>query len=268
MPKPFPINHDLHCHTFLSSCSPDEQLTAPYIHAFGRARGYDTIAITDHFWDAAVPGASGWYAAQDLNHIRQALPLPGGGAPRMLFGCETEYCGGQKLGIAPEHYDLFDMIVIPVNHFHMVDFVRPASCDTPQKLAELLIGRLEALCALSLPFSRVGIAHLNECIFLRGEGYFRTLELVPEARARAVFRFFAKQGVGVELNASAFFPGWRADEAATLRLFRLALAEGCRFYCATDAHRREDLLRIPQRMREAVDVLGLTEADLFAPTPR
>ena len=265
MDKPFPINHDLHNHTFLSACCHDERLTAAYTLEFAKKHGYDRVVITDHFWDEAVPGASSWYAPQGLDHVREALPLPKDEDVQVLFGCETEYCGGNKLGIAPAHFDIFDMIVIPVNHFHMEGFVRPAACDTPELLAELLTTRMEALCTLSLPWHKIGIAHLNECIFLRGEGYFRAMQLVPEDRIRAVFRHLAAGGTGIELNASAFFPGWRADEAATLRLFRFALEEGCKFYCASDAHTCEDLLRVPQRMREGADVLGLTMKDLFVP---
>lgn len=268
MPKPFPINHDLHNHTFLSNCCPDERLIADYVLAFGKEHNYERMVITDHFWDAKVPGASSWYATQDLDQIKQALPLPKDSSMELLFGCETEYCGGKKLGISSEHFNEFDMIVIPVNHFHMENFVRPASCDTPQKLASLLTQRLEELCQLSLPWNKIGIAHLNDCIFLRGEGYFTALDLVPENRIREVFRFLGQKGAGIELNASAFFPGWRAEEERSLRLFRIALEEGCSFYCASDAHTTDDLMRIPNRMEETVRVLGLTRDNLFIPASR
>ena len=127
MSKPFPINHDLHCHSRLSSCCHDDSLTVDSIMTFAKAHQYDLVAVTDHFWDSTVPGANNWYAPQNLKHIQQSLPLPRDEKVRFLFGCETEYCGGGKLGIAPEHFPLFDIIVIPVNHFHMEGFVRPFS---------------------------------------------------------------------------------------------------------------------------------------------
>ena len=263
--KLFPINHDLHCHTFFSKCCEDPAMTADYILDFAAAHGYDTVAITDHFWDPAVPGASGWHSSQDYDNICKSLPLPANNSVNMLFGCETEYCGGKKLGIAPQTYDKFDIIIVPVNHFHMDGFVRPLDCDTPEKLAELLTSRMEEICQIPLPWTKIGIAHLNGCIFMEGEGYNRAMMLAPEDRLREVFRFFGKNGAGIELNTACFPHGWRDDEEASLRLFRIALEENCKFFCASDAHTQSDLLTINERMREVADVLGLTAENLFMP---
>ena len=200
--KKFPINHDLHTHTGLSLCSPDKGFKAEHTVNFAKENDYSMVCFNDHFWDADVPGAMEWYQHQNMNHIKQLLPLPDGSPVKVLFGCETEYCGGVKIGVAPAHYDDFDMIVVPVNHFHMVDFVRPPEYDTEEKIAELLLLRLEELCELNLPWTKIGIAHLN-AYFGRAEQYIADMK-IPESRLREVYRFLSKQGAGIEFNAGCF----------------------------------------------------------------
>ena len=92
--QPFPVDHDLHCHSSLSLCSADKGKTAKSILDFALNNNYRRIAVTDHFWDEAVPGASDWYAQQGLEHIRQILPLPSDDSVEFLFGCE--YAGNKE----------------------------------------------------------------------------------------------------------------------------------------------------------------------------
>jgi len=260
---PFPIDHDLHCHSVLSSCSGNEKQTVQTILAHAKQHGYTVQCITDHLWDPKVPGASDWYAPQDIDHVRQSLPLPDGDGVRLIFGCETEYCGGEKLGLHPENYDKFDFIVIPPDHFHMKDFVRPSCYDTEEKIADLLVERLEQLLELPLPWRKVGIAHMTcGLIFTEGDEC-KVYRLVDEARFRAVMRRFAQLGTGIEINCSSFGPGWREHEDDHLRLYRLAKEEGCKFYLASDAHKPESLSLVPERGPEVVELLGLTEEHLY-----
>jgi histidinol phosphatase-like PHP family hydrolase len=155
------IIHDLHQHSVLSACCHDRDMTPERLLANAIEEGYDTICITDHAWDARVPGASKWYAPQTVEHILQSLPLPSSGDIRFCFGCETEYCGGNKPGLNKTSYELFDFIVIPINHFHMIDFVRPSAINTPELITNLFLTRLEELQQLDLPWNKIGIPHLT-----------------------------------------------------------------------------------------------------------
>ena len=263
----FPVDHDLHCHSRLSLCSNDPAQTPEAILAHAKAHGYTCVCLTDHFWDSpVVPGASGFYGPQDLAHVQENLPLPDGGAVRFAFGCETEWCGGAALGIAPEHHSAFDFIVVPPNHFHMKGFVRPADVDTEEKAALLLVERLEGLRAKPLPWEKVGIAHLN-CGLMFSEGDLgKVLRAVPEDRFRAAMRAFAGRGAGIELNCGCFAenrrrPDYREDDE--LRLFRLAKDAGCRFYLASDAHHPDRLATVPEVGPSVVSALGLDARHLY-----
>ncbi|MDD3244334.1 MAG: PHP domain-containing protein [Eubacteriales bacterium] len=261
----FPIRHDLHCHTRLSLCSNDPAMTPEAILAHARAAGYDEVCLTDHFWDEDVPNPNDFYAAQGLAHVRQNLPLPPHEGLTVRFGCETEYRGGAELGLSPAHYDAFDIILVPLNHFHMSDVRDRTKYHTPEAVAGLFLERLEQLTALPLPWKKVGLAHLN-CPLLFDEGNVaRVLEILPEDGLRAVFSFYARQGAGIELNAAAFPPAWKEERDAQLRLFRIAKACGCRFYCGSDAHHPAGLPLVGERLPEVVSALGLTAADRWSP---
>lgn len=259
----FPIDHDLHCHTHLSLCSNDPAQSVQAILDHAKRHGYTLQCITDHLWDSAVPGASGWYAPQDIAHVSADLPLPKDDQVRLVFGCETEFLGGSHLGLDPSHYDAFDFIVIPPNHFHMKNFVRPDTYDTEQKIADLFVQRLEDISNIDLPWHKVGIAHMVcGLIFKEGDPCL-VYNLVDEERFRAVMRKFARLGAGIEINLSSFYPEWRSREAAMLRLYRLAKEEGCKFYLASDAHHPRELDLVPGLAPEVVEALGLTEDDKF-----
>ena len=265
MAKPFPIDHDLHCHSQLSLCSSDPKMTAAAILDFARAHNYTCQCVTDHFWDAGKPGSSNWYALQDYEHVRASLPLPQDpdGKVRMVFGCETEFCGKNKIGIKQATCDKFDFIVIPPNHFHMLNFVRPDTYNTEQKVADLFVERLEEISQRRLPWRKVGIAHITCGLTFREGDTPLVFRLVDEKRYRAVMRRFARRGTGIEINLGCFAPNWRKREDDILRLYRLALEEGCKFYLASDAHHPDELAVVPERAPEVISLLGLTEDNLY-----
>lgn len=258
----FPLNHDLHCHSVLSECSSDPEMTLERILRHAEEHGYSVQCITDHLWDAAVPGASKWYAPQDIAHVKQSLPLPKSDSVKLVFGCETEYVGGSGVAIAPEHYDEFDFIVIPPNHFHMVGLTRPREVDTEEKAAELFTARLEELSALDLPWKKIGIAHLTCGLTFREGDYMKVFRIMDEERLKAAFKRFAENGAGIELNSGSIGgTDWRGRIDDELRLYRIARDMGCKFYCATDAHHPAELET--ESLREIADRLELTDKELF-----
>ena len=85
----FSVDHDFHIHSFLSRCSGDAAQTPEAMLSYAARFGLKKICVTDHFWDAPIPGASAWYRGQDLDHLRSILPLPEGEIC-FCFGAETE----------------------------------------------------------------------------------------------------------------------------------------------------------------------------------
>ena len=90
MSKKFVFDHDLHIHSYLSSCSKDPAQTAERILKYAKDNGLSTVCLTNHYWDSLVRGAHPWYVPQNFEHISEAKPLPQSDGIRFLFGCETD----------------------------------------------------------------------------------------------------------------------------------------------------------------------------------
>lgn len=254
--------NDLHCHSSLSACCADKRMTPERILRHAEEAGYETICLTDHLWDSAVPGASGWYAPQNIEHVRAALPLPQAPSCHFYFGCETELPVNGVPALSREHFDLFDFVVIPVNHMHMAGLVRADGVDTPEKMAVNIENRLENLLEQNLPLRKIGLAHLTIGLMFREGRIADVMHAMSEARLLRIMKGYAAAGTGIELNATAFSEMTdRPDDI--LKIYRIAKEVGCRFYCSSDAHSVEALDGVPKNLPAVIQALGLTEADAY-----
>lgn len=254
--------NDLHCHSSLSACCADKRMTPERILRHAEEAGYETICLTDHLWDSAVPGASGWYAPQNIEHVRSALPLPQAPSCHFYFGCETELPVNGVPALAREHFDLFDFVVIPVNHMHMAGLVRAEGIDTPEKMAVNIENRLENLLERNLPFRKIGLAHLTIGLMFREGRIADVMHAMSEARLLRIMKGYAAAGTGIELNATAFSEMTdRPDDI--LKIYRIAKEAGCRFYCSSDAHSVEAMDGVPKNLPAVIQALALTEADAY-----
>lgn len=254
--------NDLHCHSSLSACCADKRMTPERILRHAEEAGYETICLTDHLWDSAVPGASSWYAPQNIEHVRAALPLPQAPSCHFYFGCETELPVNGVPALSREHFDLFDFVVIPVNHMHMAGLVRAEGIDTPEKMAVNIENRLENLLEQNLPLRKIGLAHLTIGLMFREGKIADVMHAMSEARLLRIMKGYAAAGTGIELNATAFSEMTdRPDDI--LKIYRIAKEAGCRFYCSSDAHSVEAMDGVPKNLPAVIQALGLTEADAY-----
>lgn len=258
------IDHDIHVHTILSNCCSDEFMTKENIISHAVKKGYTSLCFTDHMWDQKVSGVSQWYSNQDVEHVKNILPIPKTkGDLKIYFGCETEYTGKDKIGISKVSYDVFDFIVVPVNHFHMVNFVRSDSITEEKDIAELFMARLEELTNLDLPWKKIGIAHLSSStLFIEGDSE-NVLRYLDEKRMSLIFDFFAKEGAGIELNACCFKTDKNFGDKPSSKMYLMAKDAGCKFYCCSDGHTREKLNYENSYLADFVKFLNLKESDKY-----
>lgn len=258
------IEHDLHVHTHLSSCSDDPAATAENYIKLARDRGLKLIGFANHFWDSNIPGASEWYKPQDFDHImriKEELPQDISGI-KVLIGCETEYCGGGKVGITKEVAEQLDFVLMPMSHLHMEDFVRDKDITAPKDVAKLMVDRFNEVLELDLatgiahPFIPLGFSNVDEILSHISDDEFRN------CLGRA-----AELGVSIELNASSF-PGNYGRETdlfhdeSLIRAFSLAKECGCLFHFASDAHSLKSFENF-FAMERTINILGLTEEDIL-----
>ncbi len=260
----FIIDHDLHIHSQISSCSSDPEQNNERILQYAIDNGFNTICLTDHLWDSSVEGADCWYEPQNYDHIAQAKPLPQTEGVRFLFGCETEVNRYLKLGLSKEKFVFFDFIIVPTTHLHMKGMtISEEDAASVEGRAKVWLQRLDAVLNLDLPFKKVGIAHLTcPLIAPTREEYCQVLDLLPNEELERLFSKAAKLGVGIELNATDMsFPDDKAD--TVLRIYRIAKKCGCKFYCGSDAHHPPKLELAKAIFERAVKLLDLSESDKF-----
>lgn len=253
------IRQDLHIHTRLSLCSGDPLQTPANIVGKARELRLDQICLTDHLWDGSVPGASEWYGRQDLEHIRESLAeMPADtGDVDVFFGCETEYLGGERIGISARTAAELDFILVPISHFHMKGYVRPEGVETPAEIADLWFSRYRELMELDLPWRKIGLAHVT-CVCV--EGLQRDfLEIALEMPVRELFEKTAERGIAVEINGSSLYAGEAA--VLNLELYRMMKECGCLFTLGSDSHGLATLPRIEESVAFA-EKLGLGDGDI------
>ena len=261
----FQIDHDYHIHSKLSSCSRDPEQTGDRMLDYARKNGLSRICVTNHYWDSAVEGASGWYKPQNFEHISKDCPLPKADGIEFLFGCECEMDKFMTLGMPVQRFDDFDFVIIPTTHLHMTGFTITAEdAESKHRTAELWVERLEALLNMPLPFHKIGIAHLA-CGLINKKSrqdFLETLKLIPSEDMEHLFKKAAKLGCGIELNQSDMsFSEEEAD--IVLRPFRIAKECGCKFYLGSDAHHPKDFENAKEIFERAVTLLDLSEDDKF-----
>ena len=248
----------------LSQCSSNPEQTAENILKYAKERGFTSIALTDHFWDEAVPGASRWYDTyHKYSDISKALPLPSDPEVEFLFGCEVDMDKNGVIGISKEKYDLFDFIIVPTTHMHMKGFtIEDSAYGDPDALARLWVERFDTLLKSDLPFGKVGIAHLTtRCIAVDNDMHLEVVRRVPTEEMYRLFTEAARLGLGIELNGEDMSFA-KKDADTVLRPYRIAKECGCKFYYGSDAHNPR-AFDVYKNFDRAIDLLGLTENDKF-----
>ncbi len=257
------VDHDLHIHSSLSPCAgpKGETQTKENIFKYAQENQFNTICVTDHYWDEAVPSRVGMWKRENTDWLRSILPLPQSDSVRFLFGCEADMDRDNVIGLAPEHYDLFDFIVIPTNHLHMSGITCRGDEDVAER-AELWCSRFDHVLEQDIPFHKVGIAHLTDTGIMGGKGYLDVLKSIPDEAYIRLFRKAAARGVGIELNFK-----WRItpdDEMEIhLRPYRIAKEEGCRFYLGSDAHSLTSFEGMKENFTKIATLLELDDRHKF-----
>lgn len=260
----FQLDQDYHIHSNISQCSGEAEQTPENILKYAKERGLKRIALTDHFWDEAVPGASNWYSTyHKLTDLKRALPLPTDNEVEFFFGCETDMDKNGVIGISPEHYGDFDFIIVATTHMHMKGFtVSEADYGNASTLAKLWVERFDRVLESDLPFGKVGIAHLaSKCIAVENNMHLEVLKLISDEEMYRLFTKAAELGLGIELNGHDMTLDDESKDII-LRPFRIAKKCGCKFYYGSDAHKKREFA-VDKSFPKAVELLDLSENDKF-----
>lgn len=254
------VDHDFHIHSNLSPCGKDPTQTPENILKYAKRNGLRKIAVTDHFWDKAVPTTKPYYQEKGFDLITKNLPLPQCDGIEFLFGCEADMDCNGNVGLSPANADKLDFIIVSTTHMH----IWYDSTFSLEDRADAYVKRFQALLDSQLPLQKTGVAHLTNRLIARDQWdwHMQVLDMIPDETFQFLFRQAQEKGLGIELNIE--LPRYEEkDIPRILRPYQIAKACGCKFYLGSDAHRTDELDETIEIFRQIIDLLDLQECDKF-----
>lgn len=258
------IQHDLHIHTNLSACGQPEATVERYV-AEAKKIGLKLIGFANHLWDDKIPGASRWYAPQNMQHILQIknhIPKDEKDV-RILVGCETEFTHQGIMAISEESIAQLDYVLVPHSHTHSSCVVPREQIDSVEKHAAYLMSSFENLIEHSLIKYVTGVVHP----FVPGVSHELTnviQKLIPDRYFYDVFSAAKEKNLPIEINGSTIICMSEEERrnCEYLRIYSIARECGCQFFYGSDNH---DLIdrKLPI-MESFFDQCGIT-SDLLTP---
>ena len=241
--------HDIHFHTNLSSCAKRESSLKEMLKHL-KESGVTTAGVANHTWDSKVPGASAWYAPQNVEHVLsvkeeyKALSEEERCGIKLYFVCETEYVGQGRVALKRESARLFDFVLVPAHHFHMKNFVCPVELEDAPGIRRLLLARFYECCNIDFAF---GIAH--PFVVSTAGRLDEVISGISDREFASAFSCAAEKNKSIEINISALYQKAASDAdglpAEYVRVFTIARECGCKFHLGSDAHEVSRL--VPER---------------------
>ncbi|HPE94472.1 MAG TPA: hypothetical protein PLT66_00200 [Bacillota bacterium] len=231
---------DLHIHTNLSLCAVESARAGAYIDAAARGN-IKTVGFSNHYWDEDVPGASDWYKVQNTQHVMQLKEELGDVSQypvRVLFGCECEFAHGDTLSISEKKAQLFDYVLVPHSHTHMLGFVLPVDCQSPEKHADFLVKSFFGVVTHPLAKQYItGIVHPFDPCGKTSEQAKEILSGISDSVFYECACAAKENNVAVELNSSSFTNLAGAAMPEYLRFYHACKKAGCVFFSGSDRHK-------------------------------
>lgn len=232
--------HDIHIHTTLSKCAKEDAQFSDYQSKF-KDLSLTVVGFTNHLWDKNVANASLWYTGQDVEHVfklKEDIAKYQGDKVKIYFGCEIEYIGNNIASLTPKNAKLFDYVLVPPHHFHMVNFVRPESINSGKELSNLFFNRFMEVCDIDFAF---GIAHPFVPLGFMDNGK-EVLSSLSLDKLADCFGYAAKKNKSIEINYSCLQDMQKRGFLAEYqKIMSIAQKCNCIFHIGSDAHSKEEI---------------------------
>ena len=243
------IGHDLHIHTYLSTCCEDKVHQTPnQIIQRAKRLGLERIGFSDHLWQNPHLRASSWYQPQNETRIvrlRQELASITTDM-RILVGCEADTVAPGRFSITKDFAETLDFTLLSCSHLHLKDIVEQPPNDTPKVIAAHLVkfflsGVKSGLATIMAhPFVPYGFINMFDGI----------IAALSDSELFDAFCLAEESGVGIEITA-VFLPHVILRRVSRdnpslveplfsietpIRLLSIAKQAGCKFTFGSDAH--------------------------------
>ena len=247
--------HNMHIHTFRSSCAHDEMIVADIVQR-AQGAGLETIGLVDHVNVGSAREIS--FLAEDRCEV---APLRS--PVTVLVGTEITMLSPRRPAMKREQAEGLDFVMVAANHYHLTDIVEQPPDRSPKGLADHALAMLEG--AIEVAQADI-IAHplvLTKAGWIPPDEIMK--QLTPE-RLAPVLRKAGERGTAMELNPrlverfqdfyAVFIPACKAH--------------GVRFALGSDAHSLDAIAYTEDGVYrgagpDELAALGVEETDLVDP---
>lgn len=259
------VNHDIHVHTYLSSCASKDAFMADYINT-AKELGIETIGFTDHCWDENIAGASDWYKPQTYKRLEERkaqLKEMDTQGINVLLGAEGEYAK-EILCITEDALNFTDYIIVPHSHTHMKGIVISEECaDNPNLHAKYLLNSFLSLCGHEKRNLFFGIAHPMYPIGKNLAAAEEIYSYISDDNLKECAIAAKEAAITLELNLSVAKNIMKESKETTCyhRFFEICQKAGCELFMGSDAHSISAFKERHDEKNSAMQYFNMAEND-------
>ncbi len=254
-------DHDYHIHSTVSRCCKDINQTPERILLYAKENRFTSICLTNHFWDEKIPSEAEWIEEHSYSYLCSVLPLPSADKIRFLFGAELDMDYNGVLGISENRLEKLDFVTVATTHLHLAGNTVKKPITSPEEAAKIWLDKIDKLLSMSLPFYKMGLAHLTTGHILK-EKTPEVIKLLSDSDLYRIFSLCADKKIGIELNTKTIFNS-EEEKDILLRPYFIAKDCGCKFYLGSDAHKTDVLLNAKENFERIITLLDLEESNKF-----
>ena len=258
---------DLHIHTNLSFCSPQEIVPESYLPLI-EGEELSVLGFANHLYSKSwLNDAKGEYpGVERVLQIRPQLEeMKKKTKARILLGCEVETFIDQEPTLPRCYAGEFDYILLAASHIVNVskEYTK-YDIYHPDSLRDILIERFLYVCHLDYNVP-TGICHPLYPICSSFEQ--EVVDGISDSVLSDCFSTAAKHNLSIEIHACLFRGGTRLNSngisPSYLRILSAALSCGCHFHFGVDAHTSEAFKGKHAILKNAASSIGITEDNMW-----
>ncbi len=264
-----PFHADLHIHTNRSGCAPRTTEVASYI-PYCQQEGIRTIGISNHVYSDEAVAQRGFPQYDHVTYLsslrEEVKAAEAASGIRFLLGCEIENIRAQgRPNLLPEESADFDYVLIAASHILNIRHLYEGyDIDTADGLRALTVERFLAACDLAYP---VPTAICHPLYPICSPYQAEILDGMSDGCLNECFSKAAERNIAIEVHACLYRDGTPLNEEGLseryLRLLSAAKSCGCKFYMGSDAHAPSAFVGVHDKLRRAMEIVGITEADAW-----
>jgi histidinol phosphatase-like PHP family hydrolase len=247
--------HNMHIHTFRSSCAHDEMTVADIVERAQTAE-LEVIGLVDHVNVGSEREIS--FLAEDRRDVDQMRS-----DVTVLIGTEMTMLSPQRPAMTRDQAQGLDFVMVAANHYHLTEIVEQPPDRSPEGLADHALAMLEG--AIEVARADI-IAHplvLTKAGWIPPDEIMK--QLTPE-RLAPVLRKAGERGTAMELNPR-LVERFREFYAIFIPACK---QHGVRFALGSDAHSLDAIPYTEDGVYrgagpDELAALGVAEADLIDP---